>query len=79
MQSKPNLFLLGFSMVKVQKKVSYGLNVLQYYTMKPWNFKNENYLSLKNSVSKEDNETFFTNLEVSTIGNYTDCNLFALF
>ncbi|XP_026322637.1 putative fatty acyl-CoA reductase CG5065 [Hyposmocoma kahamanoa] len=59
------LYLLGHKtfMVKVQKKVSYGLGVLQYYTMKTWSFKNDNYLSLKKRVSKEDDEIFFTNLE----------------
>ncbi|KOB75537.1 Fatty acyl reductase [Operophtera brumata] len=47
-------------MVKMQKRISYGLEVLQYYTTKEWNFKNDNYLALQTAVSKEDNNTFYT-------------------
>ncbi|XP_049883844.1 putative fatty acyl-CoA reductase CG5065 [Pectinophora gossypiella] len=66
------LFLLGQKtfMVKVQKRVTYGLNVLQYYTMKPWHFKNDLYVSLRKRLSKEDDETFFTDIEVINWSDY---------
>ncbi|KAI5640428.1 male sterility protein domain-containing protein [Phthorimaea operculella] len=66
------LYLLGQKtfMIKVQKRITYGLNVLQYYTVKPWYFKNDFYLSLKNRVSKEDNDTFYTDLELINWDSY---------
>ncbi|XP_013191884.2 putative fatty acyl-CoA reductase CG5065 [Amyelois transitella] len=58
------LFLLGKKpfMVKIQKRVNYGLEVLQYYTTKEWHFKNDNFLALRKKVSVEDDETFYTDL-----------------
>ncbi|XP_026740051.1 putative fatty acyl-CoA reductase CG5065 [Trichoplusia ni] len=58
------LFLLGKKtfMINLQKRISHGLNVLQYYTTKEWDFRNENYKSLRNRVTAEDNETFFTDI-----------------
>lgn len=46
-------------MVRVQKKVSMGLKVLQYYTTKRWEFKNDRSKRLYNAMTKEDQETFF--------------------
>lgn len=51
-------------MVKIQKKVSMGLDVLQYYTTKEWDFKNDNFLALRKRVSKEDDEVFYTDIKV---------------
>ncbi|XP_030041062.2 putative fatty acyl-CoA reductase CG5065 [Manduca sexta] len=58
------LFLLGKKtfMVNLQKRISHGLGILQYYTTKEWHFRNENYRSLQQRVSKEDNETFYTDM-----------------
>ncbi|KAG7295477.1 hypothetical protein JYU34_021672 [Plutella xylostella] len=50
-------------MVKIQKKVSMGLDVLQYYTTKEWDFKNDNFLALRQRVSKEDDEVFYTDIK----------------
>nr|UEV87810.1 fatty acyl reductase 4 [Maruca vitrata] len=57
-------------MVKIQKRVQYGLDVLQYYTLKEWHFKNENLLALRKKVSKEDDETFFTDISVVNWSDY---------
>ncbi|XP_050358543.1 putative fatty acyl-CoA reductase CG5065 [Nymphalis io] len=61
------LFLLGRKtfMVNLQKRISHGLNILQYYTIKEWNFKNTNFLSLQKRVSEAENNIFFT--DVSTL------------
>lgn len=51
-------------MVKMQKRINYGLEVLQYYTTKEWYFKNDNFLALQNAVSAEDNTIFYTDVKV---------------
>ncbi|XP_014371686.2 putative fatty acyl-CoA reductase CG5065 [Papilio machaon] len=58
------LFLLGKKtfMVNVQKRISHGLSVLQYYTTKEWHFKNTNFLSLQKRISKEENDVFYTDV-----------------
>ncbi|CAH0713004.1 unnamed protein product, partial [Brenthis ino] len=58
------LFLLGRKtfMVRVQKRISHGLSVLQYYTTKEWHFRNTNFLSLQKRISEEENETFYTDV-----------------
>lgn len=52
-------------MVKIQKRVNYGLEVLQYYTTKEWFFTNDYFVSLREKISKQDNETFYTDMNVS--------------
>lgn len=49
-------------MIKIQKRVNYGLEVLQYYTTKEWFFKNDYFRSLPSLVSNADNETFYTDV-----------------
>lgn len=66
------MFLMGKKtfMVKIQKRVSYGLEVLQYYTTKEWFFSNDYYRSLEKQISKADNEIFYTNMEVVNWSSY---------
>ncbi|VVD01910.1 unnamed protein product [Leptidea sinapis] len=61
------LFLLGKKtfMVKVQKRISHGLGVIQYYTTKEWHFRNTNFLALQQRVSKEERELFY--IDVSNL------------
>lgn len=54
-----NLMFKLFSMWRVQKKVSNGLKVLQYYTTKPWVFKTENFQALDDSLCDTDKDTFY--------------------
>ncbi|XP_050678159.1 putative fatty acyl-CoA reductase CG5065 isoform X1 [Leptidea sinapis] len=56
------MFLAGKKtfMVKIQKRVSYGLQVLQYYTTKEWHFRNEVYQALPTRLSARDRELFYT-------------------
>lgn len=46
------------SLVRVQKKVSTGLKVLQYYTTKIWVFKNDKLENLPQKLSPRDRERF---------------------
>ncbi|KAM3955075.1 putative fatty acyl-CoA reductase CG5065 [Aphomia sociella] len=66
------LFLMGQKtfLVNVQKRISHGLSVLQYYTTKEWYFKNDNFKSLQTRLSKEDNDTFFTDLSSLNANEY---------
>ncbi|XP_072948457.1 putative fatty acyl-CoA reductase CG5065 [Epargyreus clarus] len=58
------VFLLGKKpfMVKVYKRVKFGLEILSYYSTKEWIFRNDYFRSLKNVVSKEDNNIFYTDI-----------------
>lgn len=60
------LFLLGQKrfMVRVQKKVSMGLKVLQYYTTKPWVFKNDRLEKLRVKLNMEDQDIFNFTMEM---------------
>ncbi|XP_073965495.1 putative fatty acyl-CoA reductase CG5065 isoform X1 [Choristoneura fumiferana] len=66
------LFLLGKKtfMIKVQKRISHGLNVLQYYTTKDWNFRNKNFTSLRSRISSADDQMFYTDVSGIDIKQY---------
>uniref|UniRef100_A0A2H1WN57 SFRICE_018853 n=1 Tax=Spodoptera frugiperda TaxID=7108 RepID=A0A2H1WN57_SPOFR len=59
------MFLMGKKtfMIKIQKRINYGLEVLQYYTTKEWHFTNDYFVSLQNRISERDNEVFYTNMK----------------
>lgn len=58
------------SMVRVQKRIAVGMEVLQYFTMRGWNFKIEKLKSLISGLSEEDSKKFFIqNIEMD-IENY---------
>ncbi|KAJ8707585.1 hypothetical protein PYW07_011262 [Mythimna separata] len=56
------LFLLGKKtfMINLQKRISHGLSIIQYYTTKEWHFRNNNYKSLRSRISAAEDEVFFT-------------------
>ncbi|XP_038220022.1 putative fatty acyl-CoA reductase CG5065 [Zerene cesonia] len=60
------MFLMGKKtfMVKIQKRVNYGLEVLQYYTTKEWYFENDFYRSLPDRVSEIDRKVFYTDMRL---------------
>ncbi|XP_048004127.1 putative fatty acyl-CoA reductase CG5065 [Leguminivora glycinivorella] len=66
------LMMLGKKtfMVQIQKRISYGLEVLQYYTTKEWHFKNDNFVALRKVISKEDDETFYTDIKMINWSSY---------
>ncbi|XP_055382887.1 putative fatty acyl-CoA reductase CG5065 [Condylostylus longicornis] len=51
------LFLKPF-LVNIQRKISMGLEMLQYYTMKTWVFKNERLEKLQLKLNSRDQEKF---------------------
>ncbi|KAM3955076.1 putative fatty acyl-CoA reductase CG5065 [Aphomia sociella] len=59
------LLILGKNrfMVKMQKRINYGLQVLQYYTTKEWYFKNDNLLALRKKISEGDDKTYYTDIK----------------
>ncbi|XP_041971171.1 putative fatty acyl-CoA reductase CG5065 [Aricia agestis] len=57
-------------MVKIQKRVSYGLGVLQYYTTKQWHFNNDYFRSMGKALSAHDNEVFFTDINLLNWSDY---------
>ncbi|KAJ8706197.1 hypothetical protein PYW08_010823 [Mythimna loreyi] len=66
------MFLMGKKtfMIKIQKRINYGLEVLQYYTTKEWHFVNDNFVALQHRISKSDNETFYTDMSKMDWSSY---------
>ncbi|XP_075988839.1 putative fatty acyl-CoA reductase CG5065 [Anticarsia gemmatalis] len=66
------LFLMGKKtfMIKMQKRINYGLQVLQYYTTKEWHFVNNNFTALQNRISRNDAEVFYTDVKVINWSRY---------
>lgn len=54
-------------MVRIQKRISDGLDVLQYFTTREWLFHNRNFLLLGEEMSPKDRELFpvdFMDIEI---------------
>lgn len=49
-----------FSLVRTQKRIQNGLEVLQYYTTRPWFFHNEKLTKLWEELNETDKEIFYT-------------------
>lgn len=52
--------------MQVQKRVSQGLKVLQYYTTRNWVFKNDNMMKLHSRMNQRDRERFNFNVDEVT-------------
>lgn len=50
-------------MVHVQNKISTGLEVLQFFTMRNWLFMSQKFKDLNKKVSPEEYEMFFVDTE----------------
>lgn len=57
-------------MVRVQQKISDGLRVLQYFTMRNWDFKNDRLVALRESLNDVDREVFNMDLEKLEVESY---------
>ncbi|XP_063541183.1 putative fatty acyl-CoA reductase CG5065 [Cydia strobilella] len=66
------LLLLGQKtfMVKMQQRISAGLQTFQYYWLNEWHFHNENFLALRKHISKEDDGTFYTDIKMVNWNSY---------
>lgn len=62
-ESKWPICVSIFSLVGIQRRISQGLKVLQYYTTKNWTFKNEKFLQMKEKMSAKDQKTFYFSVE----------------
>jgi fatty acyl-CoA reductase len=49
-------------MVKVQRRVAEGMELLQYFTTKNWSFSDKNMKKLYAKLNVEDQETFNFNM-----------------
>lgn len=57
-----NFHLQHFSLVNVQRKISTGLKLLQYYTTKDWDFRNERFQEMSDKLNSTDQEIFDTSV-----------------
>ncbi|XP_069683843.1 putative fatty acyl-CoA reductase CG5065 [Periplaneta americana] len=46
-------------MVRIQNRVSLGLEVLQYFALRQWQFGNEKFLAIEKTLSAEDRDVFY--------------------
>lgn len=60
-------------MCRVQQKVSQGLEVLQYFTMRKWDFGSANFDGLYKKLSAKEQEIFPMNLVNHDINEYLRC------
>lgn len=57
------MFLLFYSMVRVQNRIRLGMELLQYFTMRQWNFKTEQTIDIIQNLKPEEQEIFFLPLK----------------
>ncbi|XP_072758734.1 putative fatty acyl-CoA reductase CG5065 [Anoplolepis gracilipes] len=57
-------------MVRIQSRVNMGLELLQYYTMKQWIFRNNNMHELQHRLGPSDRETFFMDTKLISWNEY---------
>ncbi|XP_071565359.1 putative fatty acyl-CoA reductase CG5065 [Temnothorax nylanderi] len=57
-------------MVKIQKRISDGLEVLQYFTTREWIFHNDKIIKMDNELSKADKEIFRIIIDDIDINEY---------
>lgn len=49
-------------MIRIQDRISQGLEVLQYFTMRPWEFPCPNYDGIQSKLSEEERVIFNTDV-----------------
>lgn len=50
---------MGCSMVRVQKRIYVGMQVLQYFTTRKWTFKNKRTIELTSKMKEEEKKIFY--------------------
>lgn len=55
---KDNSLFVLCSMVYIQKRISVGMEVLQFFTMREWNFKSDNLQNLVKTLTSAEGEMF---------------------
>ncbi|KAG5682531.1 hypothetical protein PVAND_011878 [Polypedilum vanderplanki] len=66
------LYIFGYEtfLVNIQKRISQGLKVLQYYTTREWLFKNENFRKLRDDMNAIDQQRFYCDLSKIDYNDY---------
>lgn len=67
---KAKFLIYIFSLVRTQKRISNGLKVLQYYTTRPWKFRNEKIMMMSNILNEDDRAVFYTDVAGLNWDNY---------
>lgn len=57
-------------MIRVQKKIHNGVELLTFFTTKHWVFKSQNFLSLVSDLNAVDNELFSMDFRKATVEEY---------
>lgn len=57
-------FSKSYSMIKIQTRISQGLDVLQFFTMRNWTFKSEKFKAINMKLSQEEYQMFFIDTEM---------------
>lgn len=69
-------YIFVYSMIRVQQKISDGLRVLQYFTLRNWDFANDRLLALRESLCDVDRKEFNMDFEKMDMDAYfRDCIL----
>lgn len=50
-------------MIKIQKRISQGLDVLQFFTMRNWIFTSEKFKEINKKISQDEYQMFFIDTE----------------
>ncbi|XP_046975938.1 putative fatty acyl-CoA reductase CG5065 [Vanessa cardui] len=66
------LFVLGKKtfMINVVKRLTAGLDLLEYYTSRDWKFRNDYFRSFENRISEEEREIFNTSISKINVDDY---------
>jgi len=63
-------------MIKIQTRIQDGLNVLQYFTTRQWQFSNKELIAVRESMNSVDKELFTLDFEkIDPVPYLTDCVL----
>lgn len=57
-----NIVTFAYSMVRVQDRISQGLHVLQYFTMRTWSFPCSNFDAILEKLNKKEREVYQTDI-----------------
>ncbi|GJQ68244.1 hypothetical protein Trydic_g16857 [Trypoxylus dichotomus] len=57
-------------MIRVQKKIYHGLELLQFFTTREWMFQSQNFFNLVNDLNPKDKQTFSMDFHQRTVENY---------
>lgn len=65
-----NIVIFAYSMVSIQDRISQGLEVLQYFTLRAWSFPCPNYDSIPEKLNEKERKMFQTDVGTEDRDNY---------